>query len=291
MGSILALLSGFFFALASLSAQLAMRAGATPDQTVMVTLLVNGGIFGLLVSIPGFAPTGVQSWHPVGLLWYACAGILASVIGRMINFRALHLLGPARLNQVVATDALMSVVLAYFLTGERLRPVTILGIVTVTLGVMLLSTEREAVPRPGRQFGLFLGALAALIYALRNILINLGNQLTAAPVWGIAVANWAALLLFLLIHLGAGTLRRSLPPRGRPLGAALFCGLAYVLAWLTLFFALHLAAVSVVTALKNTLPLFALALSWLLLRQEERLNLRIGVSAVIITAGIAVILL
>lgn len=289
MGSLLALLSGFCFALGSVTARFALRSGASVGQTVVMSLLPSAAFFGILALVPGFRPAGPGLWDPVALAWYAAAGILGSVVGRILNFRALQLLGPARLNQLVATDALFSVVLAYFLTGERLGTMSLAGIFVVTAGVMLLSTEGEA-PRPGHRPGMVLGLVCALVYALRNILISLGNRQTGAPVWGAMVATWAAVLVYTAYLAAAGGLRTALPARGRGLAPGLLSGAAYVGAWLTLFYALRLEDPSVVTALKNTLPLFAIALSWLLLRQEERLNRRVAVSALVITAGVAMVL-
>ena len=68
-------------------------------------------------------------------------------------------------------------------------------------------------------------------------------------------------------------------------------GVVVTLAWLSMFTALTLGKVSVVSALGGTNPLFSVILSAILLKGSEELNARIVAGSLVIVAGAMVITL
>ena len=68
-------------------------------------------------------------------------------------------------------------------------------------------------------------------------------------------------------------------------------GVVMTLAWISMFTALTVGKVSVVTALGGTNPLFSVILSAILLKDSEKLNSRIIIGCLAIVAGAMVITL
>lgn len=294
MPELLGVATGFFFALTSVGGKLASKGGATASQTTLMTLVVSTPFFALLLLVPGQMPTAAVIWNWQAIFYFVAAGLLSSIVARIMYFSAVDLVGPSRLNQLVATDSLFALAVAAVLVGERVTWVAMAGIGLITLGVFMISSERNgsgrAADRQAQLKGVAFGLGCAALYAFRNTFIRMGLDLAPSPAWGAAVGNTVSLAVY-LVYLQFGTGLRSALPRGRAAVKWTFVvGLAYCGAWLTMFYALQGTQVALLTALKNTAPFFSMALAWLLIGKEERLNLRILASGATIVAGVLLVM-
>lgn len=292
MGVLFGILAGLFYALSSLCARIAMqRRAATPEQTTWVTLVVTLLFFSVAVFVPGVQRPDPATVPPVVIAFFALAGILGSVVGRLANFHGLVHLGPARINQLIATDVLFALGLGALILSELPSARALAGMALVTGGVVFLSAERQEGVLTGRRrlLGVAFGLGAGLAYASRNVVLRLALAVAPAPVWGAAISAVASFA----VYAGWRLLRRTTgdlwPRTRRALLFSVLAGLATCMAWLTYYAALQLVQVSVGATLKNTTILFTIILSWLFLRAEERLNVRVAISAVAITAGVALL--
>jgi len=68
-------------------------------------------------------------------------------------------------------------------------------------------------------------------------------------------------------------------------------GVVVTLGWLSMFNALAAGKVSVVATLIGTNPLFSLVLSWLMLRDSDRISWRVAAGCLAIVAGAALVTL
>ena len=292
MEEFMSILAGLAFALTSVSGKLALKNGATASQTTLMTLLVSVPLFALLLFLSGFPQAqGVLLWQALG--WFSAAGIVSSLMARIMYFKSIGLIGPSRLTQLVATDSLFAIVFAFVLIGQHLSPSHIVAIVLITVGVFLIGSERrEEAPTEGhkRLTGTFLGLGCGALYALRSTFIGMGLILVPSPIWGAFVGNFIALFVYLAYLMFTHHLSVILPKQPGAIKWSVMAGLSYFAAWVTMFYALVDTQVAVVAALKNIAPLFSMGLSWLMIGKEEHLSGRVVVSCSLMILGVLVTL-
>lgn len=199
-----------------------------------------------------------------------------------LNFGELFVTAGAA-SLIIATAPALSAVVAYFVIGERLRPLGWAGISIAFGGVALIVLGDD--PELGFNPYALLILLSAVVTAFFAVLqTRLFDRYRAVEVSGFA--TWAGtlpLLVFLPAFPGdvgnAGT---------APILAAVYIGIFPAAVAYALFsFALSRAPVTLVTTYLYTVPLFSLLFSWLLLGEVPSRLTAVGGAAVI--AGIATV--
>jgi uncharacterized membrane protein len=107
-------------------------------------------------------------------------------------------------------------------------------------------------------------------------------------VLGFAINVTTALVAFTAVLAASGHFRRFRCESGS-VGYLIAAGVVENAGVLLSVLALRVGAVSVVAPLIGTMPLFVLALSWLFLRNIERINARLAVGTVLIVLGVYLI--
>ncbi|MBE3590721.1 MAG: DMT family transporter [Firmicutes bacterium] len=317
-GILLSLASGLLFGLTATAADRGMKAGGTPLQALAVTIAVTSLAGGLVLA--GQASAGTLIWPPdaAGLGAYAVAGLCGSLVGRFTNMAAVRRIGPARLTQLSPSDTVFTLLASVLLVGDRLPIAAWLGVAAVLSGVTLIATERAARPlaarpraaaaaaaadhgaggaspsagRPGVDpLGVALGLLTGALYAARNVLSDVGFRHLGSALEGTAIGVIASLLAYLAYFGLKGELSAHWPRGAEARRYFLLSGVYAVAAWFTFNEAIALAHAPVATTLKNTTPLWTLAVGYGVYRNEERLGLRTVASALVIFAGVALIAL
>ena len=74
--------------------------------------------------------------------WFLVAGFITFPGGRLLNFRAIRLIGASRATSVVSTSPLFAASIAVLWGGESLNPFLIIGTLCVVGGVMILVSQR-----------------------------------------------------------------------------------------------------------------------------------------------------
>ncbi|MBI3015382.1 MAG: EamA family transporter [Candidatus Tectomicrobia bacterium] len=178
-------------------------------------------------------------------------------------------------------------VAARWFLGEVLTLQILLGTVLIILGVMNLSQEKRQ-QRPWRPQDLLYAVLATAFYGLSSVIRKWGIREIPDPVLGAAVNSLAAAILvgiFTSVRRGEGR-----PAMGRSAGwYYVASGISAATAILFVFMALSYGDVVVVSPLMSTRPLFAILLSFLFLRDVERVTWRIFLGGVLVVLGSAAI--
>ena len=217
---------------------------------------------------------------------FLVAGLVAPGLARLVFFVGIDRIGVARAFSVMATAPLFAVALAIAFLGERPSPLLLVGALAIAIGGVLLARRAPDEARWRRRDMIF-PALGALGFALRDNLSRWGLREYGDALVAAAAAA-ATSLGVVLVFAGVRRARLHLPRAGLVLFG--FSGLSEGLAYLALWRALALGEVSVVSPLVNAHSIVAIVLAAIFLRDLERVTWRIVLAAVLIVAGVAIVM-
>jgi len=246
------------------------------------------GLILLLVVLPFLpaATTSSRDW-----LWGIVAG-LSGGIGVALLYRALAIGTMAVVAPITAVCAAMIPVLFAFGMGERLRPLTILGIALAFAAIVLVSQPRassEAEGRPpgsGRFFppGVLLAVLAGVIVGL--FFLSLARTTSGAGMWPLIAARVTSIALFGLIAIMSG---RSLRMNASATTTAVVGGALDMLANALYMLAARVGPLSIVVTLASLYPAGTVILARLVLGERlsfvQTLGIVCALAAVVVIVG------
>jgi uncharacterized membrane protein len=243
-----------------------------------INLSVGTACLWLAVVLTG----GVGAPSLKGVGYFALAGLIGTVGGRLLRFMSIEVVGASTAAAVGSLSPLISTLLAIVFLGERVTAPILAGTVVIVLGTALLSSSgRWFMVRPGK---LVLPLMSAFCLGVVAVLrkVGLGGM---EPLPGFAVNVTAAFIAF-TAFLVASRQTRALACGGRSLLYFAAAGVAENLCVLMIVVALSLGTVSVVVPLANVSPIFVLVLSFFFLRGLEILTARIVIGTLMIVAGV-----
>ena len=253
----------------------------------------TGVLIGLIVNVPWLLAATIWLWepgwwNPWALLLFTGSGLTGPMIGRVFMFLGIHNLGVSRAMPLMATNPLFTAVLAYAILGERPGPYVWIGTFLVVAGCAATTMKGNAGSALNRRY-LWMPFVAVAGFAVSNIFRKIGMSVMPSPILGITVTSLAGLIFLFAFA-------RFMPADHRPVlrwGKAWtfygICGTINSLAFLAHFAAIRYGDLTVVSPLSSTAPFFALVLSWIFLRDVERLTAWIVAGTVLVVAGGALI--
>ncbi|OLC30215.1 MAG: hypothetical protein AUH81_20625 [Candidatus Rokubacteria bacterium 13_1_40CM_4_69_5] len=281
--ALLALLAAFAFSIAGVLLKRGLQY-ATPLTAALVSVTFTTGLVWLVAAVT----TELSLLLTGKILPFLIAGLVAPGLARLAVFIGVDRIGVARAAPLVATAPLFSVVMAILFLGERPSWMLLVGAACIVTGGVLLS-QRRAADRAWRRRDLVFPMLGALGFALRDNISRYGFREYSDPLTAAAAATLTSLVvmwLFAGLEAGRGG-RLRLERTG--LGFLALSGLSEGLAYMTMWRALALGDVSIVSPLINAQSIFAVALAAIFLRDLERVTWPIAVAAGLIVAGVAVV--
>ncbi len=223
--------------------------------------------------------------HRIGalgpLLGWVALNALAGAAAYALHYRALQLGPVAVVSPIGAAYALVGLILAVALLGERPSALAVGGAVVTVLGVMLASADLRRLldgtheRAPGLPFAL---ASAFLFGVAGFILAWLSRQ--AGWVVGLWSSRVGQLVALGAVALALGRGSAPEPIRGAAIAGALAVGLADLLGVVTYAIGAERGFVSIVVVASSVFPLIAVALSVLLLGERPVANQYLGVALV-----------
>jgi drug/metabolite transporter (DMT)-like permease len=267
-------LSAFLFGAMTVFLRIALRTGVAPEAGTLFTILPA-----LVVTAVWAAGRG--EWDVASAWPFLLAGLLAPGISQILFTFAVRDAGASRASVAVGTAPLFAVAIALVFLDEPLVAGLVVGAALIVAGGILLVSER-AQPEHFRRLGLLLAIGATIAFATRDNLIRwLGTEATDVEPGLAAFATMfaGAVLTGCFVALSRARLTRRAALAFLP--AALCYGLSYVV----LFEAFYRGRVSVVSPIVATESLWGVTLSWLVLRQSERIGLRLVAGAALVVAG------
>lgn len=267
-------------------------AGGRASDAVVVVIAVN-----VLVLLPSVAILYYPDYGltPVSWLSFAAAGMVGTLLGRILSYTSIEKIGASRTAPIVAAWALVSTAFGVIFLDETLSPIHAVGIALVVAGIVVIAWETnhenpDGLSRRELSIGLLIPFAAAFAYGLEPIFAKFGfAEGTPAPV-GLVVKTVAA-ILGLTLYL---RLRNNLPDRevlrSNDMRWFVLAGLSNTLFLVGYYVALEIAPVSIVTPIIITNTLFVVVLSALFMPKHlERVTWKLAVAATAVVAGVGII--
>lgn len=225
------------------------------------------------------------------------SAMIGIFIGDTCFYASLRRLGPRRTGILFATNAPMTVIMGYFILGERLPAGTTLGCVLIMVGVLLAvffgttTAQRhhfEEVRGP-LVVGVGLGVFAALCQATSVIIVRpvLASGVDAVAASALRVGT-AAVALSGTLLLQTGAVRPQVELTGRLLGQVALSGLVGMALGMTfLLYALAHGPAGLVSTLSATSPILIIPVLWVATRERPAAGAWFG--ALLAVIGVAFI--
>ncbi|MBF9056221.1 EamA family transporter [Rhodobacterales bacterium HKCCA1065] len=298
LGELIALCSAGFFGLAGA----AIAKGAQHQRgdngaflSIVLTLLFGALIWLVLGPEQGW-PT---RWDVLatGMGFFVASGLLATVFGRLTNFRAIALSGAIRASLYRRLIPVFSLILAFVLLGERYEPFTFAGMGLILGSVVLTMRERaparqafDEVPASQLRLGAIFGAVCALCYAAAYVARKLAMGAVPDAAFGAMVGAITGVLWYIAAAPFSARYHASLTGVFRDTGpwqwiAAASLSVGQVL----LFFALKHADVAVVAIIGTTELFIGAYLAAYLFKTEPPPGLWLVLATVLATVGVVMV--
>lgn len=277
---LLALGTAVAFATSVVLVRLGVRE-AEPLVALVVTLTINVVLLWSYSLLRYDVVFDLWAWR-----YFILAGTLAPVLGRLCNYVGIRHVGVNLSVPISNANPAISVVLAVAILGETLAPLGVPGVLAVIFGGVLLATVSNSETTEIDPWYLVFPLLSMMFFGMAQVIRKMGLNLIAVPTVGAAVNLTTSFLLALgyvaVSHREVEIMRRDLQ-YFVPAGIASSIGVAL------LYTALELGTVVIVTPILNTSPLFALALTYLFVREGELFTWRVVIGTVSIIVGVGLL--
>jgi len=232
----------------------------------------------------------IFSISPRTALIFLGGGILGTTLGRISFYTGIDKVGASIAGIGASTLPAFAAILALVFLSEPLSTIHSIGIFLVVVGLSLLAISKGGNISGWSFQDLVLPIFAGFAFGLGQVIRRFGLVETPATVLqAIALNDAAAFLgLFLFLFFFRRDLLRlpSLPATGYFAAAGIVSSLGLFLA----FTALNLGRVAIVSTLISTAGLFTVLLSFLFLRDLERITKKMITGAIFIASGAGIMI-
>ena len=285
--AVYALISAILLALRDIFGRFAVR-GINPITGTAFTAVIGLPILWTVSVLRGdfFDPWPGFGWP---LLFIAIAGIFRVCVARTMLFAATQHIGSARTSAIVATNLIFAVFLGVTLLGEALTSTIGLGALLVFGGYIFIARSHanhqggESPRNPYIGMGLALGC--ALAFGAAAVLVRPSVRFFTSANEANFYSNIFAVAAFLPFLFRKGKIseiKNWTPSNWKFLVLA---GLSASLGVTFLYLALAHAPVVYAFPISQSRPLFVIAISWVFLQSEEKMNWRVFAGALTIFLG------
>lgn len=279
----IALFGAFLFGLGIIFARKGLGGSNFLSVTVIITL-IGTIVFWILflVTVP------LNEVNPMGVAFFALAGLFDPGFARLIYFKGMETLGASTNESIFATYPLFGSLIAVFMLGEDPSLGIWVGMTCIICGILLIERNAQGTPIKSatKRIGLALPLSSAILVGFGFILRKMGLNAYSEPIAGVAITYLSSLCLYTLL---STTMRRSILLNKQSL--QLFCtpGLIYSVAHLCFLYALRYGDVSIVAPLMNMEPFFVVILASVFLRELEKITYKLVIGTLIIVTGVSLI--
>lgn len=295
IGVILGLATGALFATGSVLARIGQR-HRPQDDGLLMTILVNVFVLGL-IALAVTAP----EWSTAGVIGLAVGGVLGSLMGRFAALRAVRLVGATRASTFMTGSPVIAAVAGWIVLGENVELVDGFGGLAVIAGLLVLVRARatptsmldgvatSAEPKTVR-LGFIFATAAPLFFGLGFVVKKWGLLRYGDAVLGALIGSTAAFAVLVAMDTFGGRIARRTEENFRRIPWwFVAAGVAMSAALLTQFAAFSYLDAWLVGVLQGTQGIFALLLGWILIREEERIDVWVAASVILVVAGVTLI--
>jgi drug/metabolite transporter (DMT)-like permease len=250
---------------------------SAPDK-LLTTIMVTTAAAGLSALLIPFLTEPTPSSFP-----YAIASALCQIIYFLLVARAYQVADMSQAYPLMrGTAPLIVAIVSAFQMDDALSPFAWIGVMAICLGIFIIALGSTLKDRKG----IGLALLNALVIAGYTLIDGLGVRKSGAPA---AYTLWVFLLTGVPLALWAILARRStfVPYLGRHWQLGIAGGIGTTASYGLALWAMTVAPIAVVAALRETSILFATLIAGIVLR--EPIGPRRVISACIIAGGAAIL--
>ena len=288
MAIALALLSSFLIGITTII----MKKGidrTNPTSAMLVVTLVSTLIF-LVISIPLVQFDHLKS---KAFLLFILAGIFSPALVRWLYFISLDRIGPSVSSSLLSTGPAFTAILAIIFLKEELTVFISLGIVLIITGIIILerniNTSAKLVVR--KKQDLIFPLLAAILLGLAIVFRKMGLNILNAPIFGATVGFVTSLVFYSILCLISKSMRASISLSRNDILYLSGAGVFLTAGWLALFYALSLGDAIIVTPLASLYPVMVVGLSYLFIKDTEKISIKTFSGVIVVLIGVLLITL
>jgi uncharacterized membrane protein len=259
---------------------------ASPEALVAVTAAVSTGIL-----VPVTIATGQVRLTPAMAAVFFVSGLVGTGLGRFLLSNAINLVGAGIAHTIKSASPVVAVVFSVAFLGETLTPLLAAGIVTVVVGLIVLTrTGKEANPSADARTTAFVSLLVVVWFGATPVIRKFGlSELNAPLLPALALNFTVALAVGVAMSLWRDKTDLGVVFSGDGRWYLLVTGLCWTASISSYFLALSLADAIVVVPVFNSSPLFTVALGLLLFEGTESPTRATLVGAALTVCGVVVI--
>ena len=228
-----------------------------------------------------------EDWFTGGFWVFALAGLIHPYLSMYASLEALKRAGTTVASTLAATAPFFSTLGAVLFLGEDLTIAVALATVGIVAGVMVLTFDGFRMARVIR-IALIFASIAAVIRGSTHVIGKWGLELLPNPFMATFVAfSMGLICMTIFFRLRHGHLPRDLPSDG--VKYFFYSGLCIAFAIISMYGALMLGRVVVISPIIASYPVFTLLSVWAL--SAERISRRLVLGVLMVTTGVVVIAL
>ena len=286
--------SALAYAAVSIFARLGLQ-GISPIGSSLITMW-----FSLL---PAAALALLFAWDDLAALplsalpWLAALAAVNFLVARTLGLYAIDRIGATRSTTIRGTSAVFAAVFAIALAGERPGLLVLAGTLVVVVGLSV-ALERGGAPAGGETgrrsalWGYLIAFGSAVGFGGTNVLARQMTESYGSPLMISAVSMLFGIAL--LAPLGGGEAVRSIRAlRSNPrfFVFTALTGLAAGLGVITMYYAVSVGPVTVVSPIIFSSPLLTIGLSLLLIPEMENITRRLAFGTALTVGGVIMVVL
>ena len=266
--------SAFLFGAMTVLVRIALRTGVAAEVGSLFTIMPAAAVtLGVTLAL--------GDWNIASAWPFVLAGLLAPGIAQILFTFGVRDAGASRTSVTVGTAPLFAVATALVFLDEPLVAGLLVGAALIVTGGILLASDR-ARPEHFKRIGLVYALIGTAAFATRDTLVRwlVTDATDVPPVLAASMAMLTGAVVALVF-----VLWRRAPVTRSAARAFVPAGLCYGLSYVCLFEAFARGRVSVVSPIVATESLWGVTLSWLVLRQSERVGRRLVFGAALVVSG------
>jgi len=292
MEIVLALITAFAFGVDFFLIRKGLIKYPYPLAAAFITLTINISFFTVLSFI--WVPSEILKWKLV--YPFIIAGVLAPGCARIFSYKGLETLGMSITAPIINAESLFSVAMALIFLNESFNLPMMVGILSVVFGLVSLGYETgqknggKISCHPRYRYLLY-PIMASIFYGISVFFRKLGLNMLSSPILGATVTSGTSWCILALLLTTSGNAQKLYQIKKESFIYFAIGGGVTCIAWLSLFHALNIGKVVIVTPIASTYSLFTLLLSYFLLRHVEQIKLKIVAATILIVGGVVLLAL
>lgn len=299
MGETFALLSMTLFSAANIMISrgaLGQSRSRGAFLSIIITFLLSGLIWLGIGTVRGFAAI-----NSTGLAWFALAGILTVLIGRVFLYASIQNLGAMRGSAVKRLNPFFSVLLGVVFLNEAISGSMAAGMALIFASFVLLVHQSLRSARHGGEsrstfgtiagLGYLYGPISALAYASGYVARKYGLIALPDPVLGTMVGAFIGGLAFVVVSFFIASYREDLQKTFTEFSPWLLAaGFASTLGQICYFVALGYSSVSKIALITSMEVFVTMFLGFILYRSGTRITRELVIAAVLGVFGTVLVI-